>query len=238
MIRLLAFDLDGTLTQHKTPLERANLAVLTALSKKYRLLMVGAGGCMRIFEQLGRFPIDVIGNYGMQYGKYNTAERVLDIVENHVVPCDRDSVERRVAMLRRRYGFTVYAGDGVQYHESGCVTFPILGTQAALSDKLRFDPDRSRRRAIYSEVCDVFPEYNVFVGGSSSFDMAPKPFDKRYALERYCGEYGFSSEEVLFAGDDYGPGGNDESVYRSAFGFLKVEDYRTFPDVVAAAGLL
>ena len=32
MIKLIAFDLDGTLTQHKTPLAPENLAVLTALS--------------------------------------------------------------------------------------------------------------------------------------------------------------------------------------------------------------
>lgn len=238
MIKLIAFDLDGTLTQHKTPLEPENLAVLTALSRKYRLLMVGAGGCFRIFEQLGRFPIDVIGNYGMQYAKYDAAKKTLDIVENHIVPCDRESVERRVTMLRERYGFTRYAGDNVQYHDSGCVTFPILGTTAVLTDKLAFDPDRKKRRAIYAEVCETFPEYNVFVGGSSSFDMAPKPFDKRYALDKYCAEYGFSPEEVLFAGDDYGPGGNDESVYLSKFGFLKVDDYRAFPTVIAAAGLL
>ena len=238
MIKLIAFDLDGTLTQHKTPLAPENLAVLTALSRKYRLLMVGAGGCFRIFEQLGRFPIDVIGNYGMLYAKYDAAKKTLDIVENHIVPCDRESVERRVTMLRERYGFTCYAGDNVQYHDSGCVTFPILGTAAVLADKLAFDPDRKKRRAIYAEVCGTFPEYNVFVGGSSSFDMAPKPFDKRYALEKYCGEYGFSPEEVLFAGDDYGPGGNDESVYLSDFGFVKVDDYRTFPTVIDKVGLL
>ena len=238
MIKLLAFDLDGTLTQHKSPLEPENLSVLTKLSEKYQLLMVGAGGCMRIFEQLGRFPVDVIGNYGMQYAKYDAAKKTLNIVENHIVPCDRESIECRVTMLRERYGFVHYAGENVQYHDSGCITFPILGTKAALPDKLAFDPDRKKRRAIYAQVCSAFPEYNVFVGGTSSFDMAPRPFDKRYALTRYCMKNGFSADEVLFAGDDYGPGGNDASVYESDFGFLKVDDYRMFPAVMAAANLL
>lgn len=238
MIKLLAFDLDGTLTQHKSPLEPENLAVLTALSHQYHLLMVGAGGCFRIFKQLGLFPIDVIGNYGMQYAKYNTEKKTLDIMENHVIPCDRESVEHRIIMLRERYGFTVYTGDNVQYHDSGCVTFPILGTDAILTEKLAFDPDRMKRRAIYEDVCATFPDYNVFIGGSSSFDMAPKPFDKRYALERYCMEYGFSSDEVCFAGDDYGPGGNDEAVLHSDFHFLKVDTYRQFPEAIRKAGLL
>ncbi len=40
--KLIAFDLDGTLTQHRTPLEEKNRSVLERLAKKYQLLMVGA----------------------------------------------------------------------------------------------------------------------------------------------------------------------------------------------------
>ena len=101
----------------------------------------------------------------------------------------------------------------------------MLGTKADIGDKLAFDPDRARRRRIYGEVCDTFPEYTVFVGGSSSFDMAPRPYDKYYALDLYCKEKGFSHDEVVFVGDDYGVGGNDEAVYRSDFGFVCVDDY-------------
>ena len=186
MIKLIAFDLDGTLTQHKTPLEPQNLAILQELSKKYKLLMAGAGACMRIFNQMNGFPIDIIGNYGLQYGEYNAETKTLDIKENHILPCDRASVEARVNMCREKYGFTEYAGDNVQYHESGCVTFPIIGTEAKIEDKLAFAPDRVKRRAIYAEVCEIFSEYNVFVGGSSSFDMAPRPFNKYYAIKNYC----------------------------------------------------
>lgn len=39
--KLIAFELDGTLTRHKTPLEPKTLAALTALSENYKLLMVG-----------------------------------------------------------------------------------------------------------------------------------------------------------------------------------------------------
>lgn len=232
MVRLVAFDLDGTLTQHKTPLDPENRAVLDALGKKYRLVMVGAGQCRRIFDQMGQYPIDIIGNYGLQYARYNPATRDIETVRDDVLPCDRPSVDARVTALRQKYGFTVYAGENVEFHPSGCVTFPILGTKARQADKLAFDPDRSRRRAIYAEVCAAFPEYVVFVGGSSSFDMAPKPYNKYYALDLYCKEHGVSHSEAVFVGDDYGPGGNDESVYRSDFGFIPVDDYRKFGSCV------
>lgn len=230
MIKLIAFDLDGTLTQHKTKLDEKNRSVLDRLAKKYSLVMVGAGQCMRIFNQMEQYPLDIIGNYGLQYAAYNPETKTLDIRRDEALPCDRESVEKRVTMLREKYGFTDFSGENVEFHPSGCVTFPILGTKARQEDKLAFDPDRSKRRKIYSEVCEVFSEYIVFVGGSSSFDMAPRPYNKYYALDLYCAEKGIRHDEVVFVGDDYGLGGNDESVYRSDFGFICVDDYTKLED--------
>jgi len=232
MIKLIAFDLDGTLTQHKTPLSDENRAVLDRLSKKYKLVMVGAGKCDRIFNQMNRYPIDVIGNYGLQYAEYDEKTGTQRLVRDDVFPCDRENVSQRVEMLRKKHGFTEYRGDSVEFHSSGCVTFAILGTKAYQEDKLAFDPDRARRRKIYAEVCEVFSDYMVFIGGSSSFDMAPKPYNKYYALDLYAKEKGFSHDEVVFVGDDYGEGGNDESVYRSDFGFLKIDNYLDLEKVV------
>ncbi len=232
-IKLIAMDLDGTLSQHKQHLPPENKAALRALHERYKLLMVGAGNAMRVFTQLENFPIDVLGNYGLQYGEYNEKTGSLDILRDLSFPCDRESVEKRVTALREKYGFTQFAGENVEYHASGCVTFPILGTKAKLEDKLAFDPDRKKRRAIYDEVVETFPEYKVFVGGSSSFDMAPHPYDKRYALEEYCKQRGIAADSVVYIGDDYGLGGNDESVYHSNFHYLTIDDYRDFPKVIA-----
>lgn len=231
-IKLIAMDLDGTLTQHKQPLSPENRAALDALGKKYKLLMVGAGQVKRIFNQMEQYPIDIIGNYGLQYGKYNPVSKNIDIIRDLSFDCDRDSAEKKITALREKHGFTEYAGDNVEFHPSGCITFPILGTKAKIEDKLAFDPDRSRRRAFYGEVIEAFPDYVVFVGGSSSFDMAPKPYNKYHALDLYCKEAGLSHDEVVFIGDDYETGGNDNSVYDSDFNFLTIDDYTTFPEVV------
>ena len=234
-IKLIAMDLDGTLSQHKTPISQETTDILHALAKKYKLLMAGAGMCRRIFNQMNRFPIDVLGNYGMQYAEYNPQTQDLDIVFNKVFPCDKVSVEKRINVLRKRYGYTEFAGDNVEYHASGCVTFPILGTKAKQEDKLAFDPDRKKRRAFYQDVIDTFPEYNVFVGGSSSFDMAPMPYNKAYALKKYCDERGIAYDQVVYIGDDYGWGGNDEPVYQSEMNFICIDDYNDFPRIAREA---
>ena len=234
MKKLIAFDLDGTLTQHKSRLDPTNKAVLDALKEKgYTLLMVGAGQCARIFHQMNEYPIDIIGNYGLQYCTYNAETKDLDVVYNLTFPCDRESVEERVTAMREKYGFTEFVGENVEFHPSGAVTFPVLGTKADLADKLAFDPDRSRRRAIYDDIAKTFSDYTVFVGGTSSFDMAPRPYDKYYALDKYCAEKGIAHDEVVFVGDDYGIGGNDESVYRSDIDFICVDDYRRLGEYLA-----
>ena len=232
-IKLVAFDLDGTITQHKQPMCPENRAALTVLSQKYKLIMVGAGQVMRVFNQMEGFPIDIIGNYGLQYGKYNASSKTVDILRDLKFDTDRESIEKRVTMLREKYGYTEFSGDNVEYHPSGCLTFPILGTKAKQEDKLAFDPDRKKRRAIYDDVARVFDDYVVFVGGSSSFDMAPKPYNKYYALDLYCKENNLSHSEVCYVGDDYGLGGNDESVYKSDFNYLTIDNYLDFPKVVS-----
>ena len=115
-IKLIAMDLDGTLTQHKSQLEPANRAALDALGQKCRLVMVGAGSCERIYHQLGDYPIDVIGNYGMQYAEYNPETRELDLVRDEKVPVDREEILRRAAVLREKFDLHDFAGVFVNDH--------------------------------------------------------------------------------------------------------------------------
>lgn len=231
-IKLIAFDLDGTLTQHRTKVPEAHREILFELSRKYKLLMVGAGQCQRIFTQMEEFPIDIIGNYGLQYARYNPDIKNIEMVYDVREECNREEAEKKVTYLREKYGFTDFKGDNVEFHISGCITFPILGTKADINDKVAFDPDRKKRRAFYPEVKELFSDYNVFVGGSSSFDMAPKPYNKYFALDKYCKEQGILHSEAVFVGDDYGEGGNDESVYKSDFNFIKVDNYLDFPKAI------
>jgi hypothetical protein len=181
---------------------------------------------------MGQYPVDIIGNYGLQYSRYDANDKMLKTVFDRKLPCDREKVEERITALRNSLGCETYTGDSVEYHESGCVTFPLLGTKAPLDKKLSFDPDRALRREMYAEVVAAFPEYCVFVGGSSSFDMAPAPYDKYHALDDFCQKEGLLHENVVYIGDDYGLGGNDEAVFRSDFSFLTIDDYRDFSWVV------
>jgi len=108
------------------------------------------------------------------------------------------------------------------------VTFPLLGAKTAIGDKLAFDPTRAKRRALYDEALSLFPDYTVFVGGSSSYDLVPAPYEKRYAFGKCCALIGVEPDDVVFFGDDWERGGGDSHVFESEIRFVQVEDYRDF----------
>ena len=232
MIKAFAFDLDGTLTQHNAVIEENNRKILEKLSNEYKLVIVSASSCECIYNQLGGFPAEAIGNYGMQNATYENGK--ISYKRNEKKTCEsKEYIEKTVTAIREKHGMTSYVGNNVEFLDTGCMVFPILGAEADENKKLAFDPDRSKRRAILDEVYEAFGDYNVFLGGSSCFDIAPKPFNKYYALDKWCSENGLSHDEVIFVGDDYGLGGNDECVYHSDFRFITIDDYKRLGEVLA-----
>ena len=228
MKRLIGLDLDGTLTQHRSPLSDGHRALLDALGRKYKLIMVAAGNAPRVYNQMGQYPIDILANYGMQESRMIDGE--FTIVRDDKVLPDRDFFLRETTYLREKYGYTTYAGEPLEFHESGMVTFPLLGTKARIEDKIAFDPDRKKRHVLYPEVLEIFKDFAVFVGGSSSFDFTPAQYNKYDAMVRYSRENGYTVDEMLYVGDDFGEGGGDSHIRLKGMDYIQIDDYRTSPE--------
>lgn len=231
MKKLICFDLDGTLTQHRSPLGAKNRALLERLDKKYKLLMVGAGAAERIYRQMGDFPIDILGNYGMQESKM--VDGKFTIVKQLKSEVDRKFFTEKITYLREKYGYTEFKGDSVEFHATGVVTFPLLGTNADIADKVAFDPTREKRRVLYPEVLEIFgDQYTVFIGGSSSFDFSEKRFNKYDAIMTYAAENGYEKDEILYVGDDFGDGGGDSHVRLGGIDYIEVLDYTQLEELM------
>ena len=226
--KLIVFDLDGTLTQHKTQITPANRAVLDTLTKRYDLLIAGGGGCERIYKQLNEYPITILGNYGMEESRIVGGE--FKIVREEKCPADRKFFEKSCNALRKKYGYTDYKGESVEYHESGMVTFSILGTKADKADKLAFDPDKVKRRAMFPEAKEIFKDYSVFIGGTTSLDITPKQYNKFDAVMRYAAEHGYSMDQILFVGDDFADGGNDSQIRLGGMDYIRIDDFTRLPE--------
>ena len=185
--------------------------------------MVGAGGATRINKQLNNYPIDILGNYGMNEGVFVDGE--LKIVRDDKYEVDKEFFSTKIEYLRQKYGYTEYKGESVEFHASGMVTFPLLGTKADIADKVKFDPTREKRKVLYPEVLEIFKDYTVYIGGSSSFDFSKKEFNKYDAVMKYANEHGYSKDEVLYVGDDFGDGGGDSHIRIFGLDYINVTDY-------------
>ena len=224
----IIFDLDGTLCQHKTHLPQANKDVFKRLDQKYKVIMVGAGNAPRIYNQMEQYPVDIVANYGMQESTVVDGE--LKIIREDTSVPDKEYFNKTCQYLREKYGYTEYVGGHLEFHASGMVTFCLLGSGAKIEDKVVFDPDRSKRRVLYDEVKSLFPDYVVYIGGSSSFDFAPKRYNKYDSIMRYAQEHGYEKDEILFIGDDFGDGGGDSHVRIFGMDYVQIDDYTTLPE--------
>lgn len=228
--KLVCMDLDATLTQHKTPLSDSARTALDKLGERYALLMVGGGGCERIHRQMLDYPIDILGNYGMEEARVIDGE--WKIIRKDNSPVDTADILNKCNYLREKYGYTKFYGESVEFHKSGMITFGLLGTTAPKEEKLAFDPDKMKRRAMFPEVCRLFSDYSVFIGGSTSFDMTEKQYNKYDAVMRYAEENGYSRDEIIFIGDDLDDGGNDSHIRLGGMDYIRVYDYRDFPKLI------
>ena len=230
--KLLVFDLDGTLSNHRTPMPEESRELLDKLAAKgYHLVMCGAGNVARVFNQMGNYPIDLIGNYGMMHAKVENGELV--VTKQVVADVDKEFFLRETNRLREKYGYTEYAGEPIEWHPSGMVTFALIGTKAKREDKHVFDPDRAKRRVMYPEVLEIFKDYTVFIGGSTSFDIVAKQYNKYDATMEYAKMHGYTKEQVLFMGDDMGDGGGDSHVRLGGMDYIHVLDFTKISEMLA-----
>ena len=146
---------------------------------------------------------------------------------------NREYFIEKAAYLREKYGYTEYKGETVEFHATGMATFPLLGSKAEIADKLIFDPDREKRKLMYPEVLELFSDYTVYIGGSSSFDFTEKKYNKYDAIMAYAEENGYKKEEILFVGDDFGDGGGDSHVRLGGLDYIEITDFRETPDKLA-----
>lgn len=228
--RLVAIDLDATLSQHRTKPPKANLAALKELEKKYKCIMVGAGNAPRIYRQMGNYPIDIVANYGMQIASAADGNfRIVKAITNQV---DRAFFTEKCNYLRKKYGYTEFDGKPLEFHASGMVTFGLLGTSAVAEHKVAFDPDRKKRRAMYPEVLEIFKDYSCYIGGSTSFDFAGKEYNKYDATVRWAKEHGYAADEIVYIGDDFADGGGDSHIRIKGMDHIVITDYRRFPNAI------
>ena len=237
--KIIAFDIDGTLTASKTLITESMASLIKKLIQQKKVIAI-AGGSFKQMETQFLPPflnddtmIPFIHNFtllptsGSQRYEYNETKKEWILTDKESM--DSKVKERIMKLLQEVIDNPIYGippnpiGPIIEDRDTQ-ITFTPNGQQAPVTIKLAFDPDRKKREKIKMMLAPQLPEVSILVNGTSSIDILPKGFNKAVGLTRFLKNAGFEKSDVIFVGDAIFPGGNDYSVYEAGFDTISVKN--------------
>lgn len=237
--KIIAFDLDGTLTVSKSEIS-VEMAVLMKELIKRSMVVVTSGGKFAQFKNqfLKPFLVDdsmhpflhnliLLPTSASQRYEYDEEKKDWQLTDKE--PMDPSVKERIKKLLKEVIDSGLYdippnpAGDIVEDRDTQ-ITFSALGQSASVEAKKAWDPDQQKRKKIVSVLAPLLPEVSLLVNAYSSIDILNKGFNKAVGLVRFLDKIGLQKSDVIFVGDGLFPGGNDYSVYEAGIDTIPVRD--------------
>ena len=237
---LIVFDLDGTLTRTKSPMDPEMAALVMRLLAVKKVAVIG-GGKYRLFQtlflqrlkapghllkNLFLFPTTATSFYAYKSGWKKIYALYLSGAQRRKIKKAFQDVFREIGYKhpRRVYGRVIEdRGTQVTFSALGQDVVAVLGEKRGvlLKEKwLRENRDIKMRIARY--LTNLLPEFEVRAAGFTSIDVTKKGIDKGYGLkqiEKYAGE---RIKNMVFFGDAIFPGGNDYGIIRTGVDYIPV----------------
>jgi phosphomannomutase len=221
--RVIAFDLDNTLADSKSPITQQMAGLLKDLLKEFQVCVISGGKFGQFEEQLlnnlGAAPralaaLHIMPTCGTRYLRFDLATNVWQQV--YAEDLNADQRVRIVAALNKgadALGYRATKLWGAQIEDRGSqITFSALGQEAPITSKQAWDPDGTKKRELRDYVAKAIPEFEVRVGGSTSIDVTEPGIDKAYGIRKLIELLAVAKEDVIFVGDRLSKGGNDYPV--------------------------
>ena len=235
--RVVAFDLDNTLAESKSPITGEMAGLLDRLLAKFQVCVI-SGGKFEQFEtqlinHLNIAPdklgaLHLMPTCGTRYYRFDIAAGTWRQVYAEDLAAEKRALI--VAALNKAadtLGFRETKLWGEQIEDRGSqVTFSALGQEAPVSNKEAWDPDGAKKRKLRDYVAKEIPEFEVRVGGSTSIDVTKHGIDKAYGIKKLIALLGVAKKELVFVGDRLDKGGNDYPVKAMGVDCLKVSEWQ------------
>ncbi len=222
-VKLVAFDLDDTLTESKVIMDEQMAELLTKLLGKLPVAIISGAG----FKQFELQVINVIkdvtvlnnlyilptnGNSLYVYQKGEWLNLFSNKLSQDEVELIKSSLNKVLLELNLSLEPELW---GNRIEDRGAqVTFSGLGQSAPIEKKELWDPDRAKRMQIREKLMLLLPNFQITVGGRTSIDITKPNYDKASAVEDLAKRLGVKLENVLYVGDALEEGGNDAVVLR------------------------
>ncbi len=235
--KIIAFDVDGTLTVSKSPIAESMTGLLKELIKQ-KIVFVISGGDFKQFETqlLPLFHEDkeflpfihnlkILPTSGSKRYEYDEATKEWKLTFKK--PLSEEVKEKAKKLLQEVIDSGLYGipenpiGPIVEDRDTQ-ITFTPNGQQAPVELKRLWDPDRKKREQIKAIIGPQIPTADLLINGNSSIDILNKGFNKAVGIELLLEKMGLQKSDVVFVGDALFPGGNDYSVLEAGIETIAV----------------
>ena len=225
-MKLVIFDLDGTLAESKQPLTAEMAGLFTKLLEKLPVGIISGGALSQFLKQVvAQLPVEA--NLSHLYLLPTSGAALYEfrgddwkkVYEERLSEKDKDVIETAIREAVEETGVIKFSdqtlGERLEYR-GGQVSFSALGQQAPVSLKKDWDPDKSKRRALQAAIQKLLPKgFTAAMGGMTTIDVTKAGVDKAYGVHKLCERLKISEPDALYVGDELGAGGNDEAVYKT-----------------------
>ncbi|WIY84168.1 HAD-IIB family hydrolase [Propionimicrobium sp. PCR01-08-3] len=219
---MVAFDLDDTLAESKSPLSPEMARTLADLLAVSAVCIISGGQFQQFDTQvLAQLPTDanlgdlhLMPTCGTRYLRFyeglwhEVYAHVLSQVQKQAAI---DALETSAKQLGLWEPDEKVTGPRIEDRGSQ-ITYSALGQAARVDDKKAWDPDGTKRERLRTAVAVELPDLEVRAGGSTSIDVTRRGIDKAYGMNSLARQTGIPLTEMLFVGDRLMPGGNDYPV--------------------------
>jgi HAD superfamily hydrolase (TIGR01484 family) len=231
LLKLVVFDLDGTLAASKAPLDPEMAALLAALLGIVRVAVISGGNWPQFEKQvLANLPhgdclrqLSLLPTCGTKFYQYASDWKLLyseDFTDNEK--------ERIIAAFKQVIAGPEFKPEqtwGEQIEDRGSqITFSALGQQAPIEAKQVWDPDFARRKRMKVSLDALIPEFSVRLGGMTSVDVTKPGIDKAYGIRKLRDSLGIAIRDMIYVGDALFPGGNDYPAKEAGAVCIQVRD--------------
>ena len=218
---LVIFDLDGTLTESRMPMDEEMGGLLQELLERTDIAIISGGSFERIKTQfldiLNHRPVNLTNLYiaPLSGGTlYTYSTDWCPVYEEKMTPEERMKIFNGFQSAFKDIGFVPEpnpVGKLIEDRE-GQVTFSGLGCDAPIEKKKLWDPDRKKRMQLKEALARYLPEFSITIGGTTSIDVSRGGVDKAYGVSKLSEYLSIPREEIVFVGDAIIEGGNDFAV--------------------------
>ncbi len=244
---LVVFDLDGTLTESKSPLDEEMGVLLARLLGLVRTAVISGGAWAQCERQvIARLPVSadlenlsMLPTSGTAFYRYDRSwvKRYSEDFSEGEKAKINGALQSAVAAS----GFKAERPWGPMIEDRGSqITFSALGQKAPLDAKKTWDPDFSKRKQMLPVLEKMLPEFAVRLGGATSIDITKPGIDKAYGIRKLREILGVEIEDMLFVGDALFPGGNDYPARQAGVDSIEVRDphetKRVIETIIACSG--